>query len=149
MSAKRENRVLGAHPAAVVADRDQPGAAALDLDCNRPGAGVKRVFDQLLQRGRGPLDDLARRDLARHLLWENMDQPLRHPGPRPPTRLPSDAKRMTKAWNVYSVDPSAARHLISPCIHRQPASHGRSRKMPRPSKARLPPRRSRPARPGV
>jgi hypothetical protein len=71
------------HPAAVVADCDESRAAALDLDTDRLGAGVERILDQLFQRRGRPLYDLARRNLAGDLLGENMDQPLRHPKPRP------------------------------------------------------------------
>ena len=70
MPLDREPRVLGRHPAAVVADEQALDAAAVDLDLDPRGAGVERVLDELLDdRGR-PLDDLAGGDPVDHLSGE-------------------------------------------------------------------------------
>src|ERR1700681_3663594 len=90
MPAQREDRVLAAHPATVVADCDESRAAALNLDTDRLGAGVERILDQLFQRRGRPLHDLARRNLAGDLFGENMNHPLRHPKPRPTKGLLQD-----------------------------------------------------------
>jgi len=54
--------VLLAHPHAVVGDPDAFRAAGLDCDADPGGVGVDAVFDQFLDNGGGPLDDLAGRD---------------------------------------------------------------------------------------
>ena len=63
VSLKREYRVVPAHPLAVVADSHQAAAAEFDVDLDASSTGVDGVFDKLLDHGRGPLDDLASRDL--------------------------------------------------------------------------------------
>ena len=55
---------VGGDAAAVVLHADQAPAALADLDANVGGAGVEAVLDQLLDRGRGTLDDLAGGDLV-------------------------------------------------------------------------------------
>ena len=47
------------HAAAVVADPDQPPAAAVGDDLDPRRAGVERVLDQFLDHARRPLDHLA------------------------------------------------------------------------------------------
>ena len=64
MALESERSVLGRHPAAVVHDGDPRDAAALDLDGDPRRARVESVLDELLHRGRRPLDDLARGDLV-------------------------------------------------------------------------------------
>ena len=68
-----EQRVVLAHAAAVVGDGDEAAAARADLDVHLRRAGVERVFQQLLQHRRGPLDHLARRDLVGDLLGQQAD----------------------------------------------------------------------------
>ena len=53
-------------------------AAALDFDREVARAGVERIFDQLLDRGGRPLDDFAGRNLAGHLLGQDVNYVLRH-----------------------------------------------------------------------
>ncbi len=67
---ERQQRVVVIHAGAVVDHADQPLAARLRLDANRPCACVHRVLEQLLHHRRGPLDNLARRNLVRHILRE-------------------------------------------------------------------------------
>ena len=70
----REERVVAPHAAAVVRDGDElaPAGGHRDVDAARPG--VERVLEQLLLDGRGPLHDLARGDLVRHVLGEDADR---------------------------------------------------------------------------
>ena len=60
----RKPRVLRLHPFAVVFDADLLLAAELDVNREAPSSGVDRVLDELLDDGRRPLDDFARRDLV-------------------------------------------------------------------------------------
>ena len=55
----REREVVARHARAVVADADQPPAAAVGDDIDAGRAGVERVLDQLLDDARRPLDHLA------------------------------------------------------------------------------------------
>ncbi len=64
VTVEREDGVLAAHAAAVVAHLDQRLAAVLQLDPHVARARVERVLDQLLHGRRGALDDLARGDLV-------------------------------------------------------------------------------------
>src|SRR6266516_2321372 len=57
---QRELRVVAIHPRAVVAHANQRLAPVLQLDADRPGAGIEAVLDQLLDDGGRPLDDFAR-----------------------------------------------------------------------------------------
>ena len=54
-----EQRVVVGHAVAVVDDADHALAAGFDFDANAVGAGVERVFEQLLDDGGGALDDFA------------------------------------------------------------------------------------------
>jgi len=78
MPAHREDRVLARHPGSVVADRDQRRAAAENLNADRVRARVKGILDQLLDRRRWPLDNLARRNLTSDLLGQYVDYVLGH-----------------------------------------------------------------------
>jgi hypothetical protein len=65
--------VLRGHPLAVVFDADQTLAAELHGDGDAPRPRVERILHQLLDdRGRA-LDDLARRDLIRQVIWQSMN----------------------------------------------------------------------------
>ena len=64
MRLEREQQVLGRHAEAVVGDPDQVLAAPFDRQVDPRGPGVDRVFQQLLDDARRPLDDFARRDLV-------------------------------------------------------------------------------------
>ena len=78
----RQPRILRLHPFAVVFDAHLLLAAELDVDREPPRAGVDRVLDQLLDDGRGPLDDLAGGDLVGEIGGQPVD-----PGPRQIQRL--------------------------------------------------------------
>ena len=54
-----EGQVFGDDAAAVVHDADEFSAAGFKVDVDAGGAGIDRVFQQFLDDGRGPLDDLA------------------------------------------------------------------------------------------
>ena len=60
---KRQNQIIGGHPQPVVGDPDQVFAPALDRQVDPRGPGVDRVFEQLLDHARRPLDNLAGGDL--------------------------------------------------------------------------------------
>ena len=95
MALDREMHLGPRHAAAVVADRDQCHPALGKLDADAARAGVERVLDQLLQRARGPLDDLSGRDLVDEMVWQAADRhaqgftPIHHPGERTTSRHPS------------------------------------------------------------
>src|SRR2546422_3676022 len=76
---QRQDRVLAAHPLAVVAHPDERLPPVLDRHADRPSAGVERVLDELLHDGGRPLDHLAGGDLVRDLGREDRD-PRRHSG---------------------------------------------------------------------
>ena len=59
---ERQQRIVVAHPAAVVHHADHALAAGLHFDAHRPRPGIQRVFEQLLHHRRRPLHHLARGD---------------------------------------------------------------------------------------
>ncbi len=75
---QRQDRVGARHAGAVVGDRDQRRSAAQNLDAHRARARIERVLDQLLDGGRRPLDDFARRNLAGDLLGQDVDNVVGH-----------------------------------------------------------------------
>ena len=70
-----EQRVVAIHAVAVVGDADELAAAGFDLDADAAGAGVERVFEQLLDDGGGTIHHLAGGDLVRHLVGKNANAP--------------------------------------------------------------------------
>jgi hypothetical protein len=90
----REREIVRAHAAAVVGDDDLGEAALADRDLDPARPGVERVFDQLLDTSRRPLDHFARRDAVDETLGQAADrhdgtpnglavQPFRRRGPSP------------------------------------------------------------------
>ena len=73
MALKGEQRVVAHHAAAVVCDADELAAAAFDLDANAGGAGIERVFEQLLDYGRRAVHHFAGGDLVGDLVGEYAD----------------------------------------------------------------------------
>ena len=73
---KGDARVLGRHAAAVVRDAQIRHAAAANLHRDGAGAGVNRVFDELLHHRGGPLHDLARGNQVSNVGGEDLD--VRH-----------------------------------------------------------------------
>ena len=69
----RQRELVRRDAAAIVGDRDQrsPAVAELHRDPGRPG--VDRVLDQLLDRGRGPLDHLTGGDPVDHAWRQRTD----------------------------------------------------------------------------
>ena len=55
----RERQIGARHALAVIADADQPAAAAVGEDVDAARAGIERVLDQLLDHARRTLDHLA------------------------------------------------------------------------------------------
>ena len=62
--ATASGRFVALDAGAVVGDADAPDAAAREIDVDLRRAGVERVLEQLLQRRRRTLDDLAGGDLV-------------------------------------------------------------------------------------
>ncbi len=58
----RQREVVARHAGAVVADADQPAAAAIGYDLDAGRAGIERVFHEFLDHARRTLHHLARRD---------------------------------------------------------------------------------------
>src|SRR5262249_42348930 len=58
----RQREVVMRHAGAVVADADQPAAAAIGDDLDAGRAGIERVLHEFLDHARRPLPHLARRD---------------------------------------------------------------------------------------
>src|SRR5215475_789793 len=73
MSLEGQYRVVARHALAVVADADRPTPARFDRDLDPPRPGVNRIFDQLFDYGRGPLDHFPGGDLVRKTVWKNPD----------------------------------------------------------------------------
>ena len=69
----RQARVLRHHPVAVVFHANQLLATELDGDGDAAGIRVERVLDELFNDRRGPLNDLARRDLVREVQRQPAD----------------------------------------------------------------------------
>ena len=59
-----EADIVGSHADAVIGDADEVAPTLANLDAHRERTGIEGILDQFLHDGRGPLDDLARRDLA-------------------------------------------------------------------------------------
>ncbi len=68
-----QQRVVAQHAAAIVDDADQAAAAGFHFDANVGGAGVERVFEQLLDDGSGPFHYFAGGDLVGDLVGKYAD----------------------------------------------------------------------------
>ncbi len=73
MARQRERQFVALDAAAVVGDADQAGAAGLDLDRDRAGAGVEAVLDEFLDHRGGPLDDFASGNLVDQVRRQRVD----------------------------------------------------------------------------
>ena len=93
MALDRQREIGARHAGAVVADADQPAAAAIGEDLDAGRAGVERVLDQLLHHARRALDHLAGGDAVDDGFGELADG---HAGPD------SDVER------IYALDGAAA-----------------------------------------
>ena len=69
----RERELVARDAGAVVGDADAPDAAALEVDVDLRRARVERVLEQLLQRRRRTLDDLARGDLVDEVVGQRLN----------------------------------------------------------------------------
>ena len=69
---KGELYVLAQKSAAVVGDTHKGSAAVFDLDGNVLRTCVNRVFDELLDYGRGSFNDLTRRNQLGYVLIEHI-----------------------------------------------------------------------------
>jgi hypothetical protein len=67
MTRKRETELVLSNAAAVVEHADQARATRLDFEIDAIGAGVERIFDELLHDGGRSFDDLARSYLVDEL----------------------------------------------------------------------------------
>src|SRR5579862_4970923 len=78
MPAQREDGVLATHAASVVGDRNEAESAAFDLDREVARSRIDGIFDELLDRRGWTLDHFACRDLAGHLLRQDVDDAFGH-----------------------------------------------------------------------
>src|SRR5262249_56284247 len=69
----RQRQILARHAGAVVADADQPAAAAVGDDLDARCAGVERVLHELFHHARRTLHHLARRDAVDDAFGELAD----------------------------------------------------------------------------
>jgi hypothetical protein len=69
----REQEVVPADARAVVRNPEAPNATAFDVHVDLRGRSVERVLEQLLERGRRTLDDLAGSDLIDEMVGERPD----------------------------------------------------------------------------
>ncbi len=70
---KGQDRVVTAHPFAIIADSHQPAPAKFDVDLETFPASVDRVFDKLFYDRRRTLDNLASRDLIGQNIRQDLD----------------------------------------------------------------------------
>ena len=85
MALDRQGQLLGLHAGAVVGDGDQRLTAFLEDNVDAQGAGIDRVLDELLDRRRRALDDLAGGDAVDQDRGKQPDrhhQTVRHPAGR-------------------------------------------------------------------
>ena len=73
MPLESEPRVFRGHTRSVVAHSDARDSTALELDLDAVRSRVERVFDELFDDGRGPLDDFAGGDPVNDLARQAMD----------------------------------------------------------------------------
>ena len=108
MAFKRQQRVVPHHAVPVVGDADQLAAARLHIDADARGAGVERVFEQLLDHRGRAFDHLTGSDLVRDLVGENVN--AAHPsiveGPWLPLALSGSAAAVRPL--LRSTAPSAS-----------------------------------------
>src|SRR5690606_7385550 len=104
-----ERQLVGLDPAAVVGDADQPAAAVLDLDLDPARAGVERVLDELLDDGRGPLDDFTGGDLVDQLRRQDTNGHGAHCRGRRRKFVPGTIYREMRAWHELSEKACQAR----------------------------------------
>ena len=74
MAQKANARVLRRHAGAVVGDADEIAPAGAELQHDGTRSGVHRVFQQLLDRRGGTLDDLARGDEVGNVRRKDMNE---------------------------------------------------------------------------
>jgi hypothetical protein len=68
-----KNCIIARHSLAVINDPDQSAPAELDVDVDPCRTCVDRVFHELLNNRRGPLDHFACCDLVREIVREYSD----------------------------------------------------------------------------
>ena len=76
----REREIVARHAGAVIADADQPAAAAVGQNLDARRAGIERVLDQFLHDACRPLHHLARGDAVDDAFGELADGHLRYLG---------------------------------------------------------------------
>jgi hypothetical protein len=65
---ERQRQLVASDPGAIVGNAHELDTAAGEIDIDPRRARIDAILDQFLQRGRGPVDDLARGDLVDELL---------------------------------------------------------------------------------
>ena len=85
MAAQAQHRILVSHTGAIVGDRDEPCATAIELDLDRVRTRIERILDHFFEGGRGPFDHLTGSDLAGDLFGQYMYDGFVHAaGTKPP-----------------------------------------------------------------
>jgi hypothetical protein len=103
MPLQRQESVVARHPIPVVRDDDPPSAPVLPLHLDRSGSRIEAVFNELLDDGGGPLDDLPCRDAIDKMIVEDAD--ATHGASAQASRARHSCTR------PYSLGASAARRL--------------------------------------
>ena len=83
MTSKRTGQVVFRYAMTVVTYHDAIKPTGFGLNDNACGTGVKTVFHQLLDDGRGPLDNLASGDLVGNDCWQDVDPSCHRVRPGP------------------------------------------------------------------
>jgi len=73
MPLHRQRQIGGDHAFAVVGNPDEPPSAAVDEHIDAAGAGIERIFDELLHHARRTLDHLTGGDAVDHGFGELAD----------------------------------------------------------------------------
>jgi len=68
MTLKTQQRIVPVHAAAVITHRNKAGPSAGEIHPNSGRSGVQAVLDEFLDEGGRPLNNLARRNLARNVI---------------------------------------------------------------------------------
>ena len=73
MALEGKQGVIADHAMAIVGDADELAAAGFDVDADAGGSRIERVFEQLLDHGRGSLDHFAGGNLVGDLVGKDVD----------------------------------------------------------------------------
>ena len=74
MAGQRQRQLSLGNTAAVIANRDLPYAAAVNIDRYFSRAGIDTVFEKFLDHRSGTVNDLARSDLIDQMIRELLNR---------------------------------------------------------------------------